>query len=68
MKGKEKMKEIIKTNLGNFAIYIGKHAVGKCLSPGMFEPKIPDIFKEDSKGKIKVNSFQDSKGIVEENF
>lgn len=55
MRGKGKMKESIKKKIGSFAIYIGKHAVGKCISPGMFEPKIPDIFKEGRKGKDSSN-------------
>lgn len=44
------MKESIKKNIGNFAIYIGKQAVRKSLFPGFFEPKIPDIFKVNRKG------------------
>lgn len=39
------MKKTIKKNLGNIAINLGKHAVGKCMIPGMFDPKIPDEIK-----------------------
>lgn len=41
------MKKNLKKNLGNFAINMGKHAVGKCMIPGMFDPKIPEEIKGD---------------------
>lgn len=31
MKGRTKMKNSLKKNLGNLAINMGKHAVGKCM-------------------------------------
>ena len=55
------MKENFKKNVGNFVIYIGKHAVGKCLSPGFFEPKIPDLFKENKNERQKANIYQGNK-------
>lgn len=45
------MKRNLKKNLGNFAINMGKHAVGKCMIPGMFDPRIPDEIKEDLRKK-----------------
>ena len=39
------MKNSLKKNLGNLAINMGKHAVGKCMIPGMFDPKIPNALK-----------------------
>lgn len=47
------MRENIKKSIGNFAIGLGKHAVGKCMIPGMFDPKIPDILKADEQNKKK---------------
>ncbi len=47
------MKENLKRNIGNFAINLGKHAVGKCMIPGMFDPKIPNILKSDNREKAK---------------
>lgn len=43
------MKKTLKRNIGNFAINLGKHAVGKCMIPGMFDPKIPDEIKGEKK-------------------
>lgn len=42
------MKKNIKRIIGNFVINLGKNAVGKCMIPGMFDPKIPDVIKENS--------------------
>lgn len=39
------MKKNLKKNIGNFAIHLGKHAVGKCMIPGLFDPKIPEMLK-----------------------
>mgnify|MGYP001286335405 CR=1 FL=1 len=39
------MNKNFKISIGNFAINMGKHAVGKCMIPGMFDPKIPDELK-----------------------
>lgn len=47
------MKEKLKRDIGNLAIKLGKHAVGKCMIPGMFDPKIPDILKMHKKEKAK---------------
>ncbi len=47
------MKRNLKKNLGNFAINMGKHAVGKCMIPGMFDPKIPNALKEETKKETK---------------
>lgn len=41
------MKKNVKRNIGNFAINLGKHAVGKCMIPGMFDPKIPNEISKD---------------------
>lgn len=41
------MNKNFKKSIGNFAINMGKHAVGKCMIPGMFDPKIPDEIKGD---------------------
>ncbi|MCI7595455.1 MAG: hypothetical protein MSS92_04470 [Lachnospiraceae bacterium] len=43
------MKKNLKRNIGNFAISLGKYAVGKCIIPGMFDPKIPEAIKEEQK-------------------
>ena len=32
----------LKKCVGDFSIKLGKQAVGKCMVPGMFDPKIPD--------------------------
>lgn len=32
---------------------MGKHAVGKCMIPGMFDPKIPNALKEETKKETK---------------
>lgn len=47
------MKKNFKKNLGNFAINMGKHAVGKCMIPGMFDPKIPNELKAEVKKETK---------------
>ena len=52
-KGETKMKRNLKKNLGNFAINMGKHAVGKCMIPGMFDPKIPNALKAETKKETK---------------
>ena len=43
------MKNNFKRNIGNFAINLGKRAVGKCMIPGMFDPKIPEAIKGEQK-------------------
>lgn len=43
------MNKNFKKSIGNFAINMGKHAVGKCMISGMFDPKIPDELKRDTK-------------------
>lgn len=48
-KGVSKVKKNVKRNIGDFAIYLGKHAVGKCMIPGMFDPKIPNALRSDMK-------------------
>lgn len=49
------MKKKMKKKIGNIAIYLGKHAVGKCMIPGMFDPKIPEILiLEMKKGRHKI--------------
>lgn len=45
------MKKSLKKTIGNMAIYFGKHAVGKCAIPGMYDPKIPDVLKIEGKRK-----------------
>ncbi len=47
------MKASLKRTIGNFAIFAGKHAVGKSGFIGMFDPKIPDALKADSLKKPK---------------
>lgn len=47
MKGDNNMKKNVKSTIGNLAINLGKHAVGKCMIPGMFDPKIPYEIKGD---------------------
>lgn len=49
------MKEKLKKSIGNLAINLGIHAVGKCMIPGMFDPRIPDEIKDMKyeKGKKK---------------
>lgn len=39
------MKKNLKRTIGNLAINLGKHAVGKSMFIGMYDPKIPDILK-----------------------
>lgn len=46
------MKRDLKKNIGNLVISLGKHAVGKCMIPGMFDPKIPEEIRGDIKKKI----------------
>lgn len=49
------MKKKMKKKIGNIAIYLGKHAVGKCMIPGMFDSKIPEILiLEMKKGRYKI--------------
>lgn len=43
------MKETVKRKIGKMAIRMGKKAVGKCMIPGMFDPKIPDLLKKEQK-------------------
>ena len=49
IRGEKIMNKNFKKSIGNFAINMGKHAVGKCMIPGMFDPKIPDELKRDTK-------------------
>ena len=39
----------IKKVIGNAAINLGGKAVGKCMIPGMFDPKIPQALKDEKK-------------------
>lgn len=43
------MKKNLKKDIGNLAINLGKHAVSKCMIPGMFDPRIPEEIKGDMK-------------------
>ena len=45
MKDKSVKKVIIK-ELGDFAVFLGGKAVGKCMVPGLFDPKIPEVIKK----------------------
>lgn len=45
------MKKNLKRNIGNLAINLGKHSVGKCMIPGMFDPKVPEALKGAQKRK-----------------
>ena len=45
-KEKEEMKKNMKKAIGNMVIHVGKHAVGKSLGFGMYDPKIPEMLKE----------------------
>lgn len=49
------MKKNFKICIGNLAIALGKHAVGKCMIPGMYDPEIPAALKEDKSKKQKEN-------------
>lgn len=40
-------------NLGNFAINMGKHAVGKCMILGILDPKIQNSLKAEIKKGTK---------------
>lgn len=51
------MKKKLKRNIGNIAINLGKHAVGKCMIPGMYDPKIPDEIKKNIKNPKKIILF-----------
>lgn len=55
------MKEDFKKLIGNLAINLGKHAIGKCMIPGMYDPQIPDKIKEDVRK-------EDMKDIVSYDF
>ena len=48
-KEKKQMKKNMKKAIGNMVIHVGKHAVGKSLGYGMYDPKIPDILKINNK-------------------
>ena len=52
MKGDNNMKKNVKSTIGNLAINLGKHAVGKCMIPGMF-----DLVLCQEKVQIKYNQF-----------
>ena len=43
------MKKNVNRAIGNMVIHFGKHAVGKSLGYGMYDPKIPDILKINNK-------------------
>lgn len=43
------MKKNIKTTIGNLAMNLGKHAVGKSIALGMYDPKIPGVLKTNKK-------------------
>ena len=45
------MKKNLQTNIGNFAVSLGKYAVGKCMIPGMYDPKIPQKLHDEMKNK-----------------
>lgn len=49
------MKKGLKRKIGDFAINFGKRAVGKCIIPGMFDPKIPSELKKQ-KDRIDTSS------------
>lgn len=52
------MKNEFKTILGNWVIKLGEHSVGKCMIPGMYDPKIPQELKDDMQLEESVkNSF-----------
>lgn len=36
----------LKNSIGNLIIQLGEHSVGKCMIPGMFDPKIPQELKD----------------------
>lgn len=37
--------------IGKLVIKIGEHSVGKCMIPGMYDPKIPQKLKEEMQYK-----------------
>lgn len=43
------MKNEFKVILGNWVIKLGEHSVGKCMIPGMYDPKIPQELKDEIK-------------------
>lgn len=38
----------LKKRIGKWVIKLGGHAVGKCMIPGMYDPKIPKALKEET--------------------
>lgn len=41
------MKDEFKKVIGNWVIKLGEHSVGKCMIPGMYDPRIPKELKND---------------------
>ncbi len=40
------MYEKVKKAVGTLVIKLGEHSVGKCMIPGMYDPKIPQNLRE----------------------
>ena len=45
----------IRKEMENFLIWIGKHAVGKSVVVGVYEPPVPEILKKQQEAEIKEN-------------
>ena len=52
------MLDDLKKCIGKFYVTLGTHAVGKCMVPGMFDPKIPSALREESTEVCKNTLFQ----------
>ena len=53
------MRNKAKHFIGKAVIKLGQHAVGKSMSPGMFDPKIPQQLKDEIKCKTQKVSCSD---------
>jgi len=49
MKKGNEIKKVLLKEIGDAAITLGGKAVGKCVIPGMFDPKIPQALKDEKK-------------------
>ncbi|MDO4337427.1 MAG: hypothetical protein Q4C91_04970 [Eubacteriales bacterium] len=46
---KKELKKFIVKSIGDAAISLGTKAVGKCMIPGLFDPKLPESLREEKK-------------------
>lgn len=49
MKKRDYMKKAVIKRSGDIAIFLGGKAVGKCMVPGLFDPKIPEVLCKEKK-------------------